>query len=104
MPFKTEQKICNFGGYLLKLSHDSDSVKGRMRVNMYLPPQAENAHDVSIPVLFWLSGLTCTPDNCADKGFFQPWAAKKGIAVVYPDTSPREAKIEGDDDSCMFYG
>ncbi|KAF8430498.1 Alpha/Beta hydrolase protein [Terfezia claveryi] len=102
MPFKTEQKIRNFGGYLLKLSHDSDAVKGRMNINLYLPPQAENAQHGSIPLLFWLSGLTCTPDNCADKGFFQPWAAKKGIAIVYPDTSPRQAKIEGDDDSWDF--
>ena len=103
MPFQTEQQIRSFGGYLHKLSHESTAVKGSMKLNLYLPPQAENAAAGSIPVLFWLSGLTCTGDNCAEKGFLQQHAAKKGIAIVYPDTSPRGAKVEGEDDSCMYF-
>jgi len=52
--------------------------------------------------LFYLSGLTCTGDNCAEKGGFQGPASKKGIAVVYPDTSPRGVNIKGEDDSYDF--
>lgn len=59
-----------------------------MALNLYLPPQASTTTH-KIPVLFYLSGLTCTGDNCAEKGFFQYGASQKGIAVVYPDTSPR---------------
>jgi len=46
--------------------------------------------------------LTCTGDNCAEKGFFQHGASKHGIAVLYPDTSPRGLKIAGEDDSWDF--
>jgi len=103
MPFTTHQMTRSFGGYFHKLSHDSSATKCRMNVNLYLPPQAaEGAAPGSIPVLFWLSGLTCTPDNCAEKGFLHATASKKGIAIVYPDTSPRGAQIEGEDDSWDF--
>ena len=70
-----------------------------MALNLYLPPQASKG---PVPVLIYLSGLTCTGDNCAEKGGFQGPAAKKGIAVVYPDTSPRGLKIEGEDESYDF--
>ena len=58
-----------------------------MALNLFIPPQASASKKV--PVLFYLSGLTCTGDNCAEKGFAQHKASEKGIAVVYPDTSPR---------------
>lgn len=86
MSFKTTATIASFGGKLLKLTHDATSTSCQMALNLYLPPQAA-LHKV--PVLFFLSGLTCTGDNCAEKGFFQSAAAEKGVAVVYPDTSPR---------------
>lgn len=73
-----------------------------MALNLYLPPAAASSSPSKVPVLFYLSGLTCTGDNCADKGFFQAYASKRGIAVVYPDTSPRGAKIEGEDESWDF--
>jgi S-formylglutathione hydrolase len=57
-----------------------------MKFNLYLPPQAQTQ---KVPVLIYLSGLTCTAENCSEKGFFQHGASKKGIAVLYPDTSPR---------------
>jgi len=103
-----EQTIRSFGGHVHKLSHDSTTTKCRMNINLYLPPQAAEggraAPPGSIPVLFWLSGLTCTPDTCAEKGFLHPAASKKGIAIVYPDTSPRggRAQIEGEDSSYDF--
>jgi S-formylglutathione hydrolase len=70
-----------------------------MNVNVYLPPAATTT---KVPVLFYLSGLTCTPENCTDKGFFQAWAAEKEIAVVYPDTSPRGTNTSGEDESWDF--
>lgn len=73
-----------------------------MALNLYLPPAATSPSLSKVPVLFYLSGLTCTGDNCADKGFFQAYASKNGIAIVYPDTSPRGANIEGEDESWDF--
>lgn len=99
MPFKTTATIASFGGKLLKLTHNATSTGCEMAVNLYLPPQATSS---KVPVLFYLSGLTCTGDNCAEKGFFQRGAAEKGIAIVYPDTSPRGLKIQGEDDSYDF--
>ena len=85
MSFKTTATIASFGGKLHKLTHDAVTTKCQMAVNIFLPPQAKLS---KVPVLFFLSGLTCTGDNCAEKGFFQSAAAEKGIAIVYPDTSP----------------
>jgi len=85
MSFTTNATIASFGGKLLKLSHKAKSTNCEMNLNLYMPPTSNK----KIPVLFYLSGLTCTGDNCSEKGFFQHMASKKGIAVVYPDTSPR---------------
>jgi S-formylglutathione hydrolase FrmB len=85
--FETTATIASFGGRLLKLTHHSALLGCKMALNLYLPPQTEWSR---VPVLFYLSGLTCTGDNCAEKGFFQRAARQEGIAVVYPDTSPRK--------------
>lgn len=61
-----------------------------------------DSEEMKIPVLFFLSGLTCTANNCAEKGFLQYTASRKGIAIVYPDTSPRGLSIQGEDDSYDF--
>lgn len=102
MGFETKAAIANFGGKLLKLEHESTATKTKMALNLYLPPSATSGSSAKVPVLIYLSGLTCTGDNCAEKGFFQAYASKHGIAVVYPDTSPRGAKIQGEDDSWDF--
>ncbi|KAI5309251.1 hypothetical protein KEM55_003682, partial [Ascosphaera atra] len=86
MSVTTKAEIASFGGKLLKLSHAATSTGCDMNFNLYLPPQTGNAQ--KFPVLFWLSGLTCTPENCSEKGFFQHAASKKGVAICYPDTSP----------------
>lgn len=88
MTFETTATIASFGGKLLKLKHAALSTNCEMAVNLYLPPQAQSTGS-KIPVLIFLSGLTCTPDNCSEKGFFQSAASQHGIAVLYPDTSPR---------------
>ena len=91
MSVETTATIASFGGKLLKLAHHAQSTGCKMAFNLYLPPQAQKS---KVPMLIWLSGLTCTGDNCAEKGFFQNGASKHGIAVLYPDTSPSEyAKV-----------
>ncbi|KAI9804883.1 MAG: hypothetical protein M1825_001252 [Sarcosagium campestre] len=102
MSFKTTASIASFGGKLLKLTHDAATTACEMSLNLYLPPQATANPHAKVPVLFYLAGLTCTGDNCAEKGFFQHGARKRGIAIVYPDTSPRGLKIEGEDDAYDF--
>jgi S-formylglutathione hydrolase len=57
-----------------------------MTFSVYLPPKSR---DEKVPALYWLSGLTCTDDNARSKGGFQRFAAQHGIAIVFPDTSPR---------------
>ncbi|KAI1127666.1 carbohydrate esterase family 1 protein [Nemania abortiva] len=99
MPFEIKATIATFGGQLLKLSHESTSTKTPMAVSVYLPPASTTA---KVPVLVYLSGLTCTPDNCSEKGFLHATASKLGIAIVYPDTSPRGANIAGEDDAYDF--
>jgi S-formylglutathione hydrolase len=70
-----------------------------MRFGVFLPPQAQGAR---VPVLYWLSGLTCTEENFIVKAGAQRVAAELGLALVVPDTSPRGLKIPGDDAAYDF--
>ncbi|TPX12081.1 uncharacterized protein E0L32_007196 [Thyridium curvatum] len=100
MAFTTKASIANFGGRLLKLSHKSATTGTDMAVSVFLPAQALAGSRV--PVLIYLSGLTCSPDNCSEKGFFQHGAARHGVALVWPDTSPRGLNLPGEKDSWDF--
>ncbi|GAM37926.1 hypothetical protein TCE0_033r08262 [Talaromyces pinophilus] len=102
MAVTTKATIASFGGKLLKLSHNAKTTGCEMSFNLYLPPQAFVSGGQKVPLLIYLSGLTCTADNCSEKGFFQHGASKKGIAVLYPDTSPRGLGIQGEDDAYDF--
>lgn len=84
-----ENVSCNrmFGGWNKQYRHASSSLNCDMRFAIYLPPQASNGQKV--PVLYWLSGLTCTDENFMHKAGAQRIAAELGIAIVAPDTSPR---------------
>jgi len=75
-----------FAGEQHQYEHHSDCLNCDMQFSIYLPPQAENA---TVPVLYWLSGLTCTDQNFVTKAGAQQFAAEHGIAIVCPDTSPR---------------
>jgi S-formylglutathione hydrolase len=66
---------------------------------IYLPPQAETQ---PVPLLWWLSGLTCTDENFMQKAGAQRLAAELGIAIICPDTSPRGVNLPGEDDSYDF--
>lgn len=70
-----------------------------MTFGVYLPPQAESG---KCPVVYYLSGLTCTEQNFVTKGGAQKTASELGLILVAPDTSPRGANIEGEDDSWDF--
>lgn len=80
----------SFGGRQLVVSHDSSSTGTPMELSIFLPPQAEQG---PVPVVIYLSGLTCNWQNVTQKGGFQGAAAQLGLAVVCPDTSPRGDEV-----------
>ena len=75
-----------FGGVQGVYRHGSAATGGEMTFGLYLPPAAERG---PVPVLWFLAGLTCTHENAMVKAGAQGWAARAGIALVFPDTSPR---------------
>jgi S-formylglutathione hydrolase len=82
-----------FEGYKQTYRHDSESCACRMRFAVYLPPAARH---VRVPALYWLSGLSCTEENFPVKSGAQRYAAELGLALVVPDTSPREVNVPGE--------
>ena len=83
-----------FGGRQISYRHASSETKTPMRFSVFLPPQAEHE---AVPVLWWLSGLTCTEDNFPQKAGAQRIAAELGLMLVNPDTSPRGPALNGED-------
>ncbi|MFB2981419.1 S-formylglutathione hydrolase [Microseira sp. BLCC-F43] len=88
-----------FGGTVGFYSHHSSACNSKMKFAVYLPPQAKSK---SVPVLYFLSGLTCTEENFMVKAGAQQFAAKYGLMLVVPDTSPRDAGIPGEDEEWDF--
>lgn len=80
------ESIKESGGYLNRYVHNSECCSCEMTFSVYLPPQARTG---DVPALYWLSGLTCSDDNARVKAGAQRYAAEHGIALVFPDTSPR---------------
>lgn len=89
----------SFGGKLGFYSHPSSTCNGEMRFAVYQPPQATQK---PVPVLYFLSGLTCTEETFMVKSGVQKYAAKYGLMLVAPDTSPRNTGIAGEDDDWDF--
>ena len=85
----------SFGGWHKQYTHQSKTLNCDMRFAIYLPPLASNKQKV--PVLYWLSGLTCTDENFMQKAGAFRMAAELGIAIVAPDTSPRGTEVPNDD-------
>jgi S-formylglutathione hydrolase len=76
-----------FGGWQKRYSHKSETLKCDMHFSVFIPP---NTHNTSkLPVLYWLSGLTCNDENFVTKAGAQRIAAELGIMLIMPDTSPR---------------
>lgn len=87
---KQIERIKEFGGWLNRYQHSSESCHCDMTFSVYLPPQAATQ---KVPAVYWLSGLTCTDDNVRTKAGAQRYAAELGIALVMPDTSPRGSEV-----------
>jgi S-formylglutathione hydrolase len=83
----------SFGGEQLVYRHASKACNCDMTFAVYLPPQAQAG---PVPALWYLSGLTCTHENAMTKGGFQEHAARHGLAVIFPDTSPRGSDVADD--------
>ncbi|MCB1334988.1 MAG: S-formylglutathione hydrolase [Roseivivax sp.] len=83
-----------FGGVQGVYSHASHACGCDMTFGLYLPPQAAQG---PVPLLWYLSGLTCTHENAMTKAAAQGHAARAGIAVVFPDTSPRGPGVANDE-------
>ncbi|MDA8482318.1 S-formylglutathione hydrolase [Pseudomonas resinovorans] len=92
----------SYGGWHKRYRHRSTSLNCDMVFAVYLPPQAEQG--VKLPVLYWLSGLTCTDENFMQKAGAQRLAAELGLIIVAPDTSPRGAEVPGDPDNAWDFG
>ncbi len=103
MSFETiaRQRCC--GGWQLRCRHPSDTLDCDMTFAVYLPPQAEQP-DAKLPVLYWLSGLTCTDENFTQKAGAQRLAAELGLVIVCPDTSPRGPQVPADPDGAWDFG
>ena len=82
-----------FGGVQGVYSHPSQATGGEMTFGLFLPEEAETG---AVPVLWYLSGLTCTHENAMVKAGAQRWAAEMGVALVFPDTSPRGEGVAND--------
>ncbi|MDO6565206.1 S-formylglutathione hydrolase [Amphritea sp. 1_MG-2023] len=85
----------SFGGWHKQYNHESAVLGVSMRFAIFLPPQAQCG--AKVPVLYWLSGLTCNDENFMQKAGAQRVAAELGIAIVAPDTSPRGDDVANDD-------
>ena len=88
-----------FGGSQAVYSHQSGETKTPMRFSVFTP---DHSPGQSLPVLWYLSGLTCTEENFTVKAGAQRYAAEHGLMIIAPDTSPRGANIEGEDESYDF--
>jgi S-formylglutathione hydrolase len=91
----------SFGGRQLRFSHNSAALDCSMNFSVYLPPAAEQG---PVPVLYWLSGLTCTDENFVHKAGAQQYAASHGVAIVAPDTSPRGEGVPDDAEAAYDFG
>ncbi|KAG5609418.1 hypothetical protein H5410_020699 [Solanum commersonii] len=88
-----------FGGYNKRYKHYSPTLGCSMNFHIFFPPSSSPSH--KFPVLYWLSGLTCTDENFIAKSGAQRAASSEGVALIVPDTSP-SLNVEGESDSWDF--
>lgn len=89
----------SFKGNQYIYKHDSDTTKTEMKFSIYIPDHQDGE---KLPVLWFLSGLTCTEENFTHKAGAQCYASEHKIIIIAPDTSPRGANIAGEDDAYDF--
>ncbi|WP_315288662.1 S-formylglutathione hydrolase [Ectopseudomonas oleovorans] len=92
----------SFGGWHKRYRHRSSSLNCDMVFAVYLPPQAEQG--AKLPVLYWLSGLTCNDENFMQKAGAQRMAAELGLIIIAPDTSPRGEGVADDANGAYDFG
>lgn len=92
----------SFGGLHERYRHSSAALSSDMVFGLYRPPQALEGKEV--PLLIWLSGLTCTDENFMQKAGAHRLAAELGLAIVAPDTSPRGPDVPGDPQGAWDFG
>lgn len=91
-----------FGGWQKRYRHRSQVLGCDMVFAIFLPPQADQG--TPLPVLYWLSGLTCTDENFVQKAGAQRLAAELGLVIVAPDTSPRGDGVADDPEAAWDFG
>ncbi len=96
---ETISKAKAHGGVQGVYRHESEATKTPMTFAVFVPPQAA---DGKVPVLWYLSGLTCTHANVMEKGEYRAAAAEHGVMIVAPDTSPRGAGVPDEPDNWQF--
>ncbi len=101
MSLETISQSRSFGGTQFIYRHESRETGTPMRFAVFVPPQAESA---KVPVLWFLSGLTCTEENFTVKAGAQRVAAELGLMLIAPDTSPRGPGVPGDPANSYDFG
>ncbi len=99
MTLETVSTAKAHGGVQGVYRHLSSETKGAMTFAVFVPPHEEGE---KLPVLWYLSGLTCTHANCMDKGEYRRLAAELGLIIVLPDTSPRGEAVPDEKDNWQF--
>lgn len=99
MALETLEQHRMHGGTQGVYAHDAEETACRMEFAVFQPAEAAER---PLPVLYWLSGLTCTWANFTEKAGAQRYAAEHGVIIVAPDTSPRGVDIAGEDDAYDF--
>jgi len=103
MAIELVSQHASFGGRVEYYQHDSHCCNSKMKFSVYRPPQAcQSASETKFPVLFWLSGLTCTEENFMAKSGAQKYAAEHSLFIIAPDTSPRDLGLLGETDEWDF--
>lgn len=93
-----------FGGEQRRYKHFSTSNICEMTFSIYLPRQLATGADSKLPVVYWLSGLTCNDENFVQKAGAQRMASELGLIIVVPDTSPRGEGIPDDPEGAYDLG
>ena len=101
MPLQTVSTSRSFGGVQGVYKHVSAATSTDMTFSVFVPPHAEGE---KLPVVWYLSGLTCTHANVTEKGEFRGLCAELGLIFVAPDTSPRGEGVPDDADAAYDFG
>ena len=92
------------GGNQLRCTHFSTTLLCEMNFSLFLPEALATGAEIKLPVVYWLSGLTCTDENFVQKAGAQRIASELGLILVAPDTSPRGERVPDDSEGAYDFG